>query len=169
MNTAIRLLSFLGATIVLSACVTTTSYENGSNGYGYSDQKIEDNRYRVTFTGNSVTPKETVENYLLYRAAEITLDNGYDYFVMVDQGTEAQTEYRQEFVQPGGFGGAYYWYPRSYYPTTYGTTFVTNEYEAKAEIVLFKGAKPSENLRAYDAKSVKQNLAPTIKLRETPK
>jgi hypothetical protein len=40
---------------------------------GYSDQQIESNRFRVSFAGNSLTARETVERYLLYRAAELTV------------------------------------------------------------------------------------------------
>ena len=42
--------------------------------------RLSDNRWRVTFTGNSVTPRETVENYLLLRAAEVTLAAGHQPF-----------------------------------------------------------------------------------------
>ena len=49
--------------MVLAACTTPTPYETvAENDYGYSEQKIEDNRYRVTFAGNSATKRETVEN-----------------------------------------------------------------------------------------------------------
>ena len=49
--------------LVLAACTTPTPYETvAENDYGYSEQKIEDNRYRVTFAGNSATKRETVEN-----------------------------------------------------------------------------------------------------------
>ena len=37
---------------------------------------LASNRYRVTFTGNSVTPRDTVESYLLLRAAEVTRAGG---------------------------------------------------------------------------------------------
>jgi len=73
--------------------------------FGYSEQKLESNRYRVWFAGNSKTPRETVENYVLYRAAEITLDNGYDYFVMSERSTEGDRK-RSGGVSLGigGFG-----------------------------------------------------------------
>ena len=45
-------------------------------GYGFSEQRIEDDRYRITFRGNSSTSRETVENSLLYRAAELTVQTG---------------------------------------------------------------------------------------------
>ena len=95
----------------LAACALATPYQPSANGYGYSEQRIEQNRYRVTFTGNSDTPKQTVENYLLYRAAELTLQSGFDYFVFASDSTDASTRYLQSFSGYAGWGG-YYWYPR---------------------------------------------------------
>jgi hypothetical protein len=43
-----------------------------SSSRGYSEQQIENNRFRVQFAGNSLTDRKTVETYLLYRAAELT-------------------------------------------------------------------------------------------------
>ena len=78
----------------LAACATSTLYEPvGSTGYGFAEQKIEDDRYRILFKGNSLTDRETVETYLLYRAAEITVENGYDYFTVVEDETERRTTY----------------------------------------------------------------------------
>ncbi len=48
--------------------------------FGYSEERLDQNKFRVTFRGNSLTPRETVEDYLLYRAAELTLQNGFTHF-----------------------------------------------------------------------------------------
>jgi hypothetical protein len=52
--------------------------------YGYSETVIDANRMRVSFSADSRTSRETVEKYLLFRAAEITLQRGFDNFVVVD-------------------------------------------------------------------------------------
>src|SRR3546814_6729919 len=67
---------------MLTACATTTPYQPVRDGYGYQDQRIEGNRYLVTFAGSTATPRQTVENYLLYHAAELTLASGNDYFIV---------------------------------------------------------------------------------------
>ena len=45
-------------------------------------------RYRISFKGNSLTDRETVENYMLFRAAELTLQSGYDTFTIVNRDTD---------------------------------------------------------------------------------
>ncbi len=66
----------------LAGCATQPVYQavNGSD-FGYLDQKIEDDRYRVSYNGSPSTPRATVENFLLYRMAEITLAQGMITFV----------------------------------------------------------------------------------------
>src|SRR5437899_186277 len=108
----------------LAACETATPYQPNVPGQaahgGYSEIRIEPNRWRVTFTGNSMTSRETVEGYLLYRAAELTLQSGADWFETVDRDTQRKT---RTYVDPdplyhpwygGGFG---YWRPSWRYRT----------------------------------------------------
>jgi len=61
----------------LAGCETATPYQPlkpGSSAGGYSETKLEGDRWRITFAGNSMTSRETVETYLLYRAAELTVN-----------------------------------------------------------------------------------------------
>ena len=80
----------LAALALLGACATATPYQPATpNARGYSNQQIESNRWMVSFAGNSLTDRQTVETYLLYRAAELTSQNGYDYFRVVRRATDA--------------------------------------------------------------------------------
>lgn len=151
------------ALLALAGCVTATPYQPAAGyGDGYAEQKLEDNRYKVTFAGNSSTPRQTVENYLLYRAAEITLQNGYDYFLMVDKDTEADTRYNQTYTGFGYGYGWYHWYPRSAIGVSGGTSNPVTEYEAQANILVFKGEKPADNPAAFDARQIKTHLEASI-------
>ncbi|MEI9903219.1 MAG: hypothetical protein WDN06_04055 [Asticcacaulis sp.] len=157
------------AALTLSACATPTPYGPAltTSGYnpGYSDMKLEDGRYRITFAGNDLTKRETVENYLLYRAAELTLDSGYDWFEIVNRGTDEKTRtvsdpimdnfswrfYRGSRWGAWGFG----WDDMDRESIQY------TRYEATAEIVMHKGDK-ADAANAYDARSVKANLDSSI-------
>ena len=104
--------------LLLGACVSETTYHpatgRGFNSEGFSERQVEQNRFLVSFAGNSSTPRDTVERYLLFRAAEITLQSGGDYFVMANRDTDLQSRtYTTPGFGPGwgygGFGG--YWGP----------------------------------------------------------
>ncbi len=95
-----RMLGLAAVAGLLAACATATPYQpTETAGYGFREQRIEDNRVRITFRGNTLTDRETVETYLLYRAAEVTLQSGKDYFVVVTRDTEEHSRLQSE-----GFG-----------------------------------------------------------------
>ena len=83
----------IAALALLGACATATPYQAAidSSSRGYSEQQIENNRFRVQFAGNSLTDRKTVETYLLYRAAELTREHGFDYFRVVRRDTDAES------------------------------------------------------------------------------
>jgi hypothetical protein len=147
---------------ILAGCATATPYQPLLDGQGYSDLRIENNRVRVTFQGNAATERQVVENYLLLRAAELTLESGYDYFVMDNLDTEADTRYTQS-VSFGGAFGYYGGWPGSFGSVGLGTSNPVTKYQAQAFVTMFKGDKPENDTRAFSARSVRDNLAPLAK------
>lgn len=172
----------LAAGIAVAACSYPTPYQaagTASDRNGYSDQQIENNRFQVSFSGNSLTSRETVERYLLYRAAELSLQRGFDHFVLVSRDTETRTTTTVD--RSWGSGPWGYWRPSwRWYRPRYGwrawdpffddpfmndfDVRTINRYEAAAEIVTGRGPKPDGNLRAFDAREVVDRLGPSIEL-----
>lgn len=156
--------SVLFAALLLAACAGPTPYVPAENGTGFQDIRIEPGRYRVQFAGNSLTQRETVETYLLYRAAEVTLATGNDYFVIVAGDTEIDREYYTT-VDAWHFSGPISFHYRGLCcaPLAFSeTTRPIERYTAIAEIRTFQGEPPVENVNAYDARAVLANLGPRI-------
>ncbi len=159
----------LAGAIGLAACESgPTPYQpGGGSDRGYTEQKIENDRYKISFKGNSLTDRETVETYMLYRAAELTLQSGFDTFTIVNRDTDKDSRTREYggfmgsrlsyvyFVPNYGWVGAWepYWTPSRYERVT--------RYEAYAEIMMGKGAKGTDP-NTFDARQVSQNLASQI-------
>ena len=188
----IALAVLISSTVLVAGCATETTYRpaTGQGFYrtGYTDRQIEPNRFLISFAGNSVTSRDTVERYLFFRAAELTLQQGYDYFLMADRNTDRQSQLQSTpdygGFGYGGFGGFWgpswrYWgrgfgygfYDPFYGPLGYGgfggpgfDLRQIDRYEASAEIVMRKGAIPGNNLRAFDARKVVQTIGPTVVL-----
>jgi len=68
--------------IFLTNC--STPYQPKGSIGGYSEEKILDNLYRVEFEGNQHSKPEKIQNYLLYRCAELTQEMGYEYFAIIN-------------------------------------------------------------------------------------
>lgn len=119
---ALRHLLIAASALTLVACATATPYQPASEagGYdGFSQQMIESDRARITFGGNSLTKRDTVENYLLYRSAEIAVERGFETFTLQERDIEEKTKTR---VTPG-IGSSYGYDPYfgySFYRPSYG-------------------------------------------------
>ena len=179
MNRLTMTAAIVAAAAALAACQTATPYQPFKTGVasgGYSELKLEQDRWRVTFSGNSMTSRTTVENYLLYRAAELTRAQGYDWFETIDRQTDKQT---QTYAEPLGlysygwrpswryYGGGFGW--RSWDPYRGGRFWAdqidvrtVTQYEASAEVIMRRGPKPSGEQRAFDAREILANLASKI-------
>lgn len=94
MKKLIRNITLTSSLILLGACATATPYQEASKPGkfdGFSQTVIENDRARVSFAGNSITERDTVENYLLFRAAELTVERGFDYFTLQERDIEKNT------------------------------------------------------------------------------
>ena len=78
-----KLISLITLLFLLINC--STPYQPKGVLGGYSEERILDNLYRVEYEGNQHSKPEKVQNYLLYRCAELTQEMGYDYFAIVNE------------------------------------------------------------------------------------
>jgi len=163
------------ALLALAACTTPTPYQPLATGTpvsgGYADQTLDDTHFRVSFSGNDMTSREQVETYMLYRAAELTIAKGYDWFEMVERHTQNNGE---AYIEPYGPWG--YWRPtwgfhghRGWYyggfwgdPWYDATIERIDRYEATADVVVGRGPKTPGDARAFDARQVIANLEAKI-------
>ena len=162
--------ALLALTLGLAACETATPYQPRAAGNatygGFTDTRLDDTHFRVTFQGNAATSREQVDNDLLYRAAELTVQNGFDWFEMIDRNThDRATSY---FV--GGYWAPYW---RVHGPWGWGDwggpwgawdddIQTIDRYEAVADIGVGRGPRPAGDARAFDARQVMQNLSARI-------
>jgi hypothetical protein len=87
---------------LLSGCLTPSGYVplRQSDGVGYQVEAIEDGRHRVRFCGNTANSLAEVKDYAHLRAAEFTIEQGYQKFAvlsvvtrMTEGGSSTSTYY----------------------------------------------------------------------------
>jgi hypothetical protein len=154
------------AVAALAACATAPVYQpqQSPGGVGYSDSQLAANRYRVTYTGNSSTGREVVEDFLLRRAAEVALKAGYHWFVFDTRDTKSKTTYYNEFAGwPGWRGYGWYWHSWAFGPPGPYAVYPVTRFEAYAEIVLLTDEQAKAEPRALQAEDVLAHLNPAPK------
>lgn len=92
-------------TFLLSGCVTG-NYQSFSSGVGYQVEQQSDSEYYVTYTGTPKTKIEKVNDFALLRSAELTLEKGFNYFVITEaiNNKTALTSVQQSLVSYRDFG-----------------------------------------------------------------
>lgn len=158
--------------LTLAACASQPAYRAAENGgYGYSETKLTDTQYRVYFKGKG-SDKTKAMDYAMLRAAEVTLNEGYDWFVVANRETMVDRE--KVSVEPEiGFSKRYTRVTdcglvtcrtRVYPESTLSTgIFVGGQeksvIESALDIQLGRGTRPDLS-SSFDARQVKENLSP---------
>jgi len=88
----LAILSIAASALALSACATLAPYgpQAGPNGQGFSEQRIESDRYRITYRG--VGAPGPVADYALLRAADLTTQEGRDWFEITQRWTDGRPD-----------------------------------------------------------------------------
>ena len=75
-------ITLLIAFIFVVSCSTT--YQSSGFTGGYTETQLDVDVFSVKFNGNAYTSLERAKDFTLLRSAELTLKNGYKFFVIID-------------------------------------------------------------------------------------
>jgi hypothetical protein len=84
---------FLSVIILFLAGCATGYHEYDSVFGGYTESRIDANTYIVTFSGTRYTSALMARRYVYHRAAKLTLDAGYRYFIVTNSSSQACCTY----------------------------------------------------------------------------
>lgn len=153
------------ASLALAGCASLAPYgpQTVQEGQGYSEYRIEQTRWRVTYRG--VGAPGPVADYALLRAADLTVEQGFDWFEVTQRIVDGRPDSAGGF-RPSlgvGYGGGSYRSPFGRYSSSGVGVGVGLNFQAPSrtsttlEIVMGQGQVPSRP-EAYDARGVQQSL-----------
>lgn len=161
--------------VLATACAAGPEYRPAltDDDQGYSSSMIDTGRYRVSYTGDSGQSASEVQNLALLRAAEVTLDNGGDWFEIITDNTSGDVRTRKRLADQGvntmpelrrdcGVLGC----TTRGFPVSVRDSDIESEtrvvYDHTMEILIHQGTKPPNTPTAYDARETAANLRTTI-------
>jgi hypothetical protein len=162
--------------LILLLCVMTfsagcvTPYQPKGRIGGYSDTQLAPDVFRVTFQGNGYTSEDRADDFALLRAAELTLQNGFKYFAVIEGSSSPDVT---TWTTPGSghtsgsvqiYGG-----PDSYTGTYSGhttytppqTTFISRP---RSELLIRCLADKPEEFYAFDASFLQESIKQKYKI-----
>ncbi len=168
-------LIFVATILTLGACASTPDYvaADSASDYGHYTRKISDDRYRVNYNGRRSTDLQDARDYAMLRAAELTLNKGYDWFQIIDRETSTiesrEPEMRIGFgyeqarhveTRCGVLSCTQYSRPARYTNMQIDNRRPETRHSHSIEIQMGKGKVP-ENGNYYDAKAVAESIGET--------
>ena len=155
----------VSAALAVTACASLGPYgpQQSPGGQGYTEQRIESNRFRVTYYG--VGAPGPVADRALLRAAELTLAEGRDWFEVTQRWIDGRPD-SAGGVRPSvgiGYGGGRYSSPYGRYSSSgvgvgVGLNFSgPSPTSTTLEVLMGDGARPDRPY-AYDARGVVESL-----------
>ena len=146
--------------VLLSGCAT--GYQRQGFTGGYTDMKLQDDIFKVSFRGNAYCHQERAEDFVLLRSAEVALENGYKYFIIIDEKSRINTSSYTTPVTATTTGTAnVYGNQANYYGTTYysgGQTYYFHKPSMTNTIKCFKEKPTNISGMVYDAEQIKNNI-----------
>lgn len=163
----------LGLVVFLMGCAT--GYHSVGYTGGYSDMKVQDDIFKVSFSGNAYTNGARAADLALLRAAEVSRGNGYKYFVIMGEDSDVTTASYTTPVTAQttgssfgtintygyGYGNSSGTYHGTYSGTTQysgGQTYHFNKPSTSLMIKCFKEKPENISGMVYDAEQIEANL-----------
>lgn len=145
----------------MTACASLSPYgpQSSPGGQGYSEQRIESNRYQITYRG--VGDPRPVADYALLRAADLTIENGNDWFEVTQRWIDGRPDSAggvRPSVSIGAGSSNYGGFRSSGVGVGVGLNFSGPQPTSTVlEIIMGDGRKP-DRPTAYDARDVRNSL-----------
>ena len=153
--------------LVFAGCATPTPYQPANYlGYGYTSNLLDSQTARIGFKGNKLTDRAEVELMLIYRAAEVTKDNGFTYFKFNKFETDRQSWSEQiapQTIVRNRNGRLIYYWNDPWNQNRSGQLHY-NEYEGVAYVSM---SQEKQGDQSFKAAEVLKNLAEKIMRDET--
>ena len=145
--------------LLVQGCAT--SYQKDGFTGGYSETQLDENVFKVSFRGNGYTRIDRVADFILLRSSELAIDNGFNYFVVINSNnytsTSTHTTPTTTNTTANAYGMGNYAYGNATSTTTGGQTYVVSKPSSSNTIVCFK-EKPAADF-SYNAKFIYKSLS----------
>lgn len=159
----------LAAALLLAACATAPpppyAAAPSSSAAGYSETQIESTRYFVSFRAPRGADAAVLQDYALLRAAELTLQNGREWFWVDRRTSENIRDSSGPSLGVGVGGGSYGGHGGGSVGVgvniPIGRQSGPRARSSTVEIRFGEGAKP-DDANAYDARSTAESLRARI-------
>ena len=144
-----------------------TGYQKQGLTGGYSERRISDSAYYVSFSGNGFASKDRVHWFWMYRCAEVTVQQKHSLFVLNTGNRSSRAVSEVPRLRPAAYhasdGGQFVTTAATYVPIYVPGPGAIQTFSAAATVLMYDRPLPNEVVEAWDAQAVRDALNTYIK------
>jgi hypothetical protein len=118
--------------------------KSNSESVGYEETALDSTTFQVVYESGGES-MEVTERYALFRAAELTIEKGFDSFIVLESNPSTMTGTRSIPTGPRGKPITYNW-----------------AHHTAVKTIRFRKGKLPDEMSGYDAKSLIATMGPNI-------
>ena len=153
------MLVVLVSVVTMTGCAT--NYQSAGFTGGYEETRLDENVFSVNFRGNGYTRRQRAHDFALLRSAELSLMNGYKYFVITQSNSYISTSTYTTPTQSTTTGQVRIYSSSAYgsarTTTTGGQTYNVSKPRVSLVIICFE-EKPDIDATVFNAEFLSKSI-----------
>lgn len=152
-----RFFSFLPALAVVAAvagCAPDAPLSFNQLG-DFSAYPLNKQVFRISYTANNNISYSAAQNITLIKAAQTTIQNGFHYFIVMNNGSSVHKQPQKQIAYSDGYGGGYWgggpgFYDGGWGPGAWGPPVWNDPFYGVPQVVTTGPAEIAYNIQCFD-------------------
>lgn len=165
-----RLASYLILLGVICGFGCATPYKSAGIMGGFSQRRLAEDMFRVNFRGNGYTSRERTQDFAMLRASELTLENGFKFFAVIDEENTTRVSTYTTSGTAHTTGSAFVNGPFVTYSghTTYDPPTTHFIFKPRTGLLVRCFPEKPDGVYVFDAAFVRESIRAKFKIRDAP-
>ncbi|CAI3933173.1 unnamed protein product [Commensalibacter communis] len=145
----------LAVVVAISGCASDTPLPFNQLG-DFSAYPLNKQTFRISYTANDNISYAAAQNITLIKAAQTTIQNGYQYFIVMNSSSNVHKKPQREVTYAGGgYGGGYwgggpgFWGPGAWGPGAWGPPVWNDPFYGVPQVVTTGPAEIAYNIECF--------------------
>jgi hypothetical protein len=153
---------------LLTGC--STPYQQTGFSGGFTETRLQENAFSVSFRGNGYTSRERSTDFALLRCAELTMEHGFRFFVIADSTQDTKTAYYNTGESSQTYGTVHTVGNTSYgsFNTSSSGSMTVPIRKPRSAYTVFCFKEKPEGAMAYDAEYLANSIRQKYGITQAP-
>lgn len=151
---AFKFLPALAIAVTIAGCAPSTPLSFNQLG-DFNAYPLNKQTYRISYVANDNIGYTAAQNITLVKAAQTTIQSGYQYFIVMNSSSNVHRQPQKEVTYSGDYGGGYWgggpgwWGPGAWGPGAWGPPVWNDPFYGVPQVVTTGPAEIAYNIECF--------------------